>query len=296
MKIGLTFCLLLGATCLSTGCVWRSAYYDPETGIVHGGRFDSFHRRWLDNMREDLREYRCNSCNQSMSCETGGCDDCSSHGTSCGCGNNAPSIQRRSRHYGSANWSSRHGMSSYDPYEVYDDGEYVGDEYVDGEFVDGEYFGDYVDEGEVIHAPTRRSVRHSDDCPHCRKQSSHSHPRPQAHFEQSHPSEQYTEREGWHEVSPEEYQNTATPAPRTNRETSSAPPVSIDAGAMTTIPQRNPPPEETPASRTQSHPSSEESSSRQPSSSQPQWSPPQSNSSGRSFNDASSMKWAPSRL
>lgn len=297
MKIGITFWLLLGTTCLSTGCVWRSAYYDAETGIVHGGRFDSFHRRWFDNMREDLREYGCNSCHQSSGCETGQCDDCSDQGGSCGCGSNAPYVQRRSRHYGSADWSSRQGRRSYGPYEVYDDGEYVGEEYADGEFVDGEYFDEYADEGRVIHTQPQRSTQHSDDCPHCRKQKNNSQPRPQAYIERPHQQDQYTEREGWHEVSPEEYKNATVPAPRSNSQ-SSSPPVSIDAGAMTTIPQRSSAPSAPPVSQSHPIPPTEESSPsrEESSSSHPQWSPPQQNGTGRSFDDASSMKWAPSRL
>lgn len=294
MKIGFTFWLLLAATCLSTGCVWRSAHYDPETGIVYGGGFDCFHRRWFNNMRDDLREYRCNSCNQRIGA-TGECDDCSDQGGSCGCGREGAYLPRRSRHYGRADWSPQQAHGSYGPYEVYGDGEYFGEEYAEGDYVDGEYFGEYANAGEASHAPPQRPAQHNDNCPHCRKQNNNSRPRPQAASERPQRQEQYTEREGWQEVSPDEYHNAASASPRLNSPPSSAPPVSIDVGEMTTIPQRSPQLNAPPASHAPSSPPPSGPSTETPSS-HPQWSPPQPTNPGRSFNDASSMKWAPSRL
>jgi hypothetical protein len=74
-----------------SGCMWRSGYYDPATGMVYGGGVDRFHHRWYKQMKHDMHHwknknrvqsqiaYGCGSCdlsplhtgcNQPMSCNS----------------------------------------------------------------------------------------------------------------------------------------------------------------------------------------------------------------------------------
>lgn len=296
MKIGLTFWLLIATTCLSTGCVWRSAYYDPETGIVHGGGFDCFHRRWFNNMRDDLRGYRCGDCNRRLPPGIGDCESCGDVGDACGCGHDGPYRPRRSRHYGNSGCGCQSTYHSAGPYEVYGDDEYVDGEYFDGEYVDGHRF---VPEGEVVY----ENAPHIDHHRHERSQQVSPTPAraPQAHSDRLPQREDYPASEGWREVSPNEYYNAADESSRQHsarRESPSreTPPVSIDTDSMTTIRQRN---SESRRPELKAPPATQPRSSSAPSAgeplSAPRWNPP-TPAPNRSIDEASSMKWVPSRL
>ncbi|MFN0195432.1 MAG: hypothetical protein ACKVT0_01700 [Planctomycetaceae bacterium] len=213
MKIGMAICLGLMMTSLCTGCVWRGSHYDADSGIVYGGGFDSFHRRWLDNMRGDLREYRRNRDDHRDSVKGEACDECWDRGAdSCGCGDdrgyNPP---RRSRHYGRSD-------NSYGSYETYGD----------GEFIDGEFDGEYVVDDEMMHQSRQHSGRRGGSCPTCG-------PRMESQSADRHYEEEMSS-EGWQEVSPNEYHDSHGEPRKHAPPPPSAPPVSSEPQQATPAP------------------------------------------------------------
>ncbi len=230
MKIGMAICLGLMTTSLFTGCVWRGSHYDSESGIVYGGGFDSFHRRWFENMRGDLKEYKRNRNVHRNSVTGTACDDCwDQGGDSCGCGDDRGSYPpRRSRHYGRSDCECESQHDSYGPYESYDDGEYMG----------GDFEGEYVVDDEMMHQPRQRSSRRGGSCPTCG-------PRLESHGSGRYDEEEMS-GEGWQEVSPHEYHDSNGDSRKHAPPPPSAPPVSNEphhaAPAPVPVPEDGPGP------------------------------------------------------